>query len=174
MGRGIKIERTDKHLSYSTTSRETQHVGPDGRVARHELEGLAELAGATGDVHAEPLADAGLDEPGAEDQVGGGDGGAHEVVGAHHLGARVGLEGAEDVVLGAVGKAVEQQVDGQQQQAPGHVALRIVGRRVLLGAALLARVQREDGDARRHGRDHQVLVQGVALAEDGDVQEHDG
>lgn len=32
----------------------------------------------------------------------------------------------------------------------------------------------EDGDARGDGRDDQVLVEGVALAEDGDVQEHDG
>lgn len=149
---------TDKHLSHRTTSGESQHIGPYRRVARHELEGLAQLAGAASHVHAEPLADAGLDKPGAEDEVRGGDGGAHEVVGAHHLRPRVGLEGAEDVVLGAVGEAVKQQVNGQQQQAPGHVALLVRHRRVLLATALLARVQREDGDARRHGRDHQVLV----------------
>lgn len=39
---------------------------------------------------------------------------------------------------------------------------------------LLARVQREDGDAGGDGRDDEILVQGVALAEDGDVEEHDG
>lgn len=137
----------------------------------HKGQRLGQLARRAGHVHAEPLASARVDEIGAQDQVGGGDGGAHEVVGAHHLRARIGLERAKDVVLGAVGQAVEQQVDGEKEHAPRHVALLIRGR-VLLG--LLSRVQRKDGDARRHGRHHQVLVQRVALAEDGNVQEHDG
>jgi hypothetical protein len=37
-----------------------------------------------------------------------------------------------------------------------------------------ARVQREDGNPQGHGRHHQVLVQRVALAEDGNMEEHDG
>jgi len=41
---------------------------------------------------------------------------AHDVLGAHHLRARVGAEGREDVVLRRVGEPVEQQVDAQQQQ----------------------------------------------------------
>lgn len=43
-----------------------------------------------------------------------------------------------------------------------------------MALTLLTRVQREDGDAGRYGRHDHVLVQRVALAEDGDVQEHDG
>lgn len=75
------------------------------------------------------------------------------------------------MVLGAVGQAVKQQVDAQQEEAPG--GARVVGtRRRLL--ALLARVQGEDGDAERHGRDDEVLVQRIPPAEHGDVQEHDG
>lgn len=75
------------------------------------------------------------------------------------------------MVLRAVGQAVEEQVDAEQQQAPGRAgALGPGGRRLVL----LARVQREDGDARRDGRDDQVLVQRVALAEERDVEEHDG
>ena len=35
-------------------------------------------------------------------------------------------------------------------------------------------MEREDGDARRHGRHDEVFVEGVAAAEDGDVEEHDG
>ncbi|KAK5631994.1 hypothetical protein RRF57_007708 [Xylaria bambusicola] len=35
-------------------------------------------------------------------------------------------------------------------------------------------MQREDGDAGRHGRHDHVLVQRIPLAEDGDVQKHDG
>lgn len=147
-------------------------------MAAHEGEGLGELAGAARGVHAEPGAEAGADEPGAQDEVGGGDGRGHQVVGAHHLGAGVGLEGAEDVVLGAVGEAVEQEVDAEEEQAPGRVArlFRILSH-VLFTAAAAAgfpRVQREDRDAGRDGRDDQVLVEGVAAAEDGDVQQHDG
>lgn len=173
-GKGEKRERgegaklTDKDLPNRTARREPQHIRPNARVPRHEAQRCLELASAARDVHAEPLAHARVHEPGAQDEVGGGDGGAHQVVGAHHLGAGVGLEGAEDVVLGAVGQAVEQQVDAQQQQAPRAIAV--------TAAALpsLPRMQGEDGDASGDGRDHEVLVQRVAPAEDGDVQEHDG
>lgn len=60
------------------------------------------------------------------------------------------------MVLGAVGQAVKQQVDTQQEETPG--GARVVGphRRRLL--ALLARVQSEDGNAECHGRDNEVLV----------------
>lgn len=143
-------------------------------MSAHERERVLELAGAARDVHAQPLADAGVDEPGAEDQVCDHDGHAHEVVGAHHLGARVRLESGEDVILGTVREAVEQQIDAQQQQPPGAVPLRLRRRRRLALPALLSRVQGEHGDAGRHGRHHHVLVERVPLAEHGDVQEHDG
>lgn len=164
-----RAKLTDKDLADGPARGEPQHVGPDAGVPGHEAERGLELARGPGDVHAEVLADARVDEPGAEDEVGGRDGGAHEVVGAHHLRARVGLEGAEDVVLGAVGEAVEQEVDAEEQQAPA--AISAATRTALPG---FTRVQREDGDAGRDGGHDQVLVQGVALAEDGDVQEHDG
>lgn len=170
--RGRGRERlTYEDLSDGATGCEAQDIRPDARVSRHECQRVLELAGAAHDVHAQPLADARVDQPGAQDQVRGHDGHAHEIVGAHHLGARVGLEGAEDVVLRAVREAVEQEVDAQQQQPPGAVPLG-PGRPVAL--ALLARVQGEDGDAGRHGGHDHVLVERVALAEDGDVEEHDG
>lgn len=168
------MELTDEDLSDGATGREAENVGPHARILRHEGQRVLELAGAAGDVHAEPLADARVDQPGAQDEVRGHDGHAHEVVSAHHLGARVGLEGAEDVVLRAVGEAVEQEVNAQQQQAPRAIPLRRAAAAAAVALALLARVQREDGDAGGHGGDDHVLVQRVALLEDGDVQEHDG
>lgn len=159
-------------MAYGATRGKAKDILPHGRVTSHEGEGSAQLASATSNVHAQPVAQTSGDEPGAADEVQAGDEGAHHVVGAHHLGAAVGAEGLEDVVLGAVGEAVEEQVDAEQEQAPGRVGLVVVQRLALL--LVLARVQREDGDARRHGRHHEVLVQRVAPAEEGDVQEHDG
>lgn len=75
------------------------------------------------------------------------------------------------MVLGAVGEAVKEQVDGEQEEAPGGVGVVGHGLAVLL---LAARVQGEDGDAGSDGGDDEVLVEGVPLAEDGDVEEHDG
>jgi len=76
------------------------------------------------------------------------------------------------VVLRRVREAVEQQVDAEQQEAPRGAALE----RVRLGRVLLGRrrVQREHGDAGRHGEHDEVLVPGVAASEERDVQEHDG
>ena len=80
----------------------------------HESERVLELACAPGNVHAQPLADTRVDQPRTHDQVGDHDEHAHEVVGAHHLGARVRLEGAKDVILGTVRETVEQQINAQQ------------------------------------------------------------
>lgn len=140
-------------------------------MSRHESQRLAQLARVAGDVHAQPLADAGVHQIGAEDQVGSSDGSTHEVVRAHHLGPAVRSEGGEDVVLDTVRQAIEEQVDAQEEHSPGDVAL-VFGRGVLL--ALLSGVQREDGDAGGHGGDNKVLVQRISLAEERNVQEHDG
>lgn len=109
-------------------------------------------------------------EPGAEHEVAQRDGRAHEVVGAHHLRTSVPLEGAEDVVLGAVGEAVKEQVNAEEEHAPGHIGVRVDDGLLLLAA----RVQRKDGDAGRDARDDEVLVQRVALAKERRVEEHDG
>lgn len=164
---------TDKDLPDGAAEAEAQDVPPGARVARQEAQGGVQLAAAAGDVcHAEPLAQGGADEVGAEQQVGAGQGGAHHVVGAHHLRAAVGPELGDDVVLGAVGEPVEEQVDAEQQHAPGRLP---AVRRGLAALVLLApRVQREDGHARRHGRDDEVLLQGVPAPEERDVEKHDG
>ena len=161
---------TDENLADSPACSKTKDVFPHGRVPPHEVECSSQLAGTARDVHAQPLTDARRDQPGAQQQVQPRHHGHHHVVGAHHLRAGVGPEGLEDVVLGAVGQAVKQQIDAQEQQAPGGVGI-VRPRRLPL---LLARVQREDGDAGRHRRHDQVLVERVALAEYRDVQEHDG
>lgn len=164
---------TDENLPNGTTGREAEHVPPDGGVPRHEAQRGRELARAPGDVHAEPLADARMHQPGAQAQVPGRDGGAEQVVRAHHLRARVAPERREDVVLRRVRQPVEQQVDPQQQQAPRRVRVRVRRGAVLLRLAA-ARVQREHGDAERHGPDDKVLVHGVPAAEERGVQQHDG
>lgn len=164
---------TNKDLANGTTRRKAKDIPPDGRVAAHKSQGALQLssAAACDDVHAQPAAQTGLDEIGAEEEVQARDDSAHHVVCAHHLRARVGPKGGKDVVLGRVGQAVKEQVDAEQQQTPGCLARRRPARRLLLvGAA----VQRKDGYAGRDGRDDQVLVHGVALAEERDVQEHDG
>lgn len=120
-------------------------------------------------IHTEPLPSTGTYKPGAQNQVRSRNSGAHQVVGAHHLGPSIRLEGAEDVVLGTIREAIEQQVHAQQQQSvhaiPGLAALL---------ATRLAGVQREHRHARRHGGHNQILVQRIPALEDGDVQQHDG
>ena len=166
------MKLTDKDLPNSATGREAKHVGPDGRVAAQKGEGRGQLArGAGGLGDPEPLAGARAHEGRAEHEVAGRQQGREQVVGAHHLRARVAAEGLEDVVLRAVGQAVEEEVDAEEEEAPRGLA---GGRAAGLGMAFLARVQGEDGDAGGHGGDDEVLVERVALAEDGDVQEHDG
>lgn len=139
-------------------------------MSGHEVKSSAQLTGASHNVHAQPVTKTRGDQPGAQKQVQSRNEGAHHVVCAHHLRAGVRAEGLEDVVLGTVGQSVEEQVHGQQQQTPGGVGLL----RGLLLLVLLARVQREDSDAGGHGRNDEVLVQRVAPAVDGNMQEHDG
>lgn len=50
-------------------------------------------------------------DDGGEEKVGGCEGCRKKVLSDHHLRAGVGAEGGKDVVLGAVGEAVEEEVD---------------------------------------------------------------
>lgn len=157
-------------MAQRTASCESQNILPHGRVLCHKVNGGVHLARAAGDVHAEPLADSKGDERRASNEVQGRHGGAHDVVGAHHLRPAKRTEGLKDVILGAVGEAIKQEVDAQQQQAPGQISLL----RQLRLLVLFVRVQRENGHARSDGSHDGVLVNRVALPEDGDVEEHDG
>ena len=91
-------------------------------------------------------------------------------MGDHHLGAGVGPVRGEDVVLGAVCEAVEEEVDAEEEEAPrrglldGARAGGFFGRRGV--------VEGEDGDAGGDEEDDEVFVEGVAFAEDGQVEEH--
>lgn len=157
-------------MAQGTASCETQHILPHSRVFCHKVNGGVHLASATGDVHAKPLADSKGDERRAGNEVQGRHGSAHDVVGAHHLRPAKRAEGLKDVILGAVGEAIKQEVDAQQQQSPGQI--RLLRQLRLLG--LFIRVEREDGHASGDGGHDGVLVNRVALPEDGDVEEHDG
>lgn len=165
-----KKKLTDEDLAQSTASCEAQNIPPHSRVLCHEFNGGVHLAGTTNNVHAEPLANSKGDERRASNEVQGRHGGAHDVVGAHHLRPAKGAEGLKDVILGAVGEAIKQEVDAQQQQSPGEVCfLRQLGLFVFA-----IRVQSEDGHASSDGGHDGVLVDRVALPENGNVEEHDG
>lgn len=172
----IRRRLTNKDLSHGTTSREAQHVPPYTRMPRHEAQRGAQLArarAAHGLRHTKPLAQARGHQPGTQEQIPARQRRAHHVVGAHHLRAAIRLELGHNPVLRAVGEPVKEQVDAEQQHAPRRLSAfrgAAVRRRLLL----LARMQREDGHAHRHGQHHQVFVEGVLLAEQRDVQKHNG
>lgn len=157
-------------MSNGTASGEAQDIFPDCGISSHKGQCSAHFARVAGDVHAEPFSKASGHQPGADDEIGARNERAHHVVGAHHLRTTIRPERLKDVILGTIRQPIKQQIDPQQQQPPRRARL-LAPRRLL---ALLARVQGKHGDARRHGRDDEVLVQRVALAEDGDVEEHDG
>lgn len=147
-----------------------EDILPDSWVAAHEVQSGGQFTRAAGNVHAQPFAYACSDEIWTGEEIKPSDECAHHVVCAHHLRTAVGAESLEDVVLCAVGETIEEQVDAQEEQAPNNVGLVRLGRLL----ALLAGVEGEDGDASGHSRHDKVLVEGVALAKDGDVEEHDG
>lgn len=157
-------------MTQGTASCKAQDVLPHSGILGHELNGGVQLASATSNVHSEPLSNTGRDERRAAEEVKGRNDSAHDVVGAHHLRSAERAKRLKDVILGAVGKAIKEEVDAQQQQTPRDVCLLRPG-----GLLVLApRVEGEDGHAKRHGGHDQVLVNGVALPEDCNVEEHDG
>lgn len=172
LGGREKRELTDKDLADGSACCKAEHIFPHCWIAAHEIQRGAELACTSCDIHADPLAQSRGNKIRTTNEIQARDEGAHHVVGAHHLRARIWLERLKDKVLCAVGQAVKQQVNAQQQHAPRHIC--IVAQLGAFLLLLLARVQRKDGHASRHGGDDEVLVQRVALAKDGDVQEHDG
>lgn len=60
-----------------------------------------------------------MGEEGGEQEVEGCEGGGEKVLGDHHLGAGIGTVGSEDVVLGAIREAVEEEIDAEEEEAPG-------------------------------------------------------
>ena len=170
---GAGGERTDKDLANGAARRKAKDILPDSWIPRHEIQRGTHLPRATSDIHTKPLPHAGGDEIRVEQEVRARDDRAHDVIGDHHLRPRVGAEGREDVVLGAVRQAVEQEVDAEQEEPPGRVRPVVGG--AFAAAVLLpaARVQRKDGHAGGDGRDDEVLVQGVPLPKHRDMQKHD-
>lgn len=161
---------TDEDLTQGTTSCKAQNVLPHSGILGHELNGRIQLASAASNVHSEPLSSTGRDERRAAEEVKGRNDGAHDVVGAHHLRPAERAKRLKDVILGTVGKTIKEEVDTQQQQTPRDVCLLGPG-----GLLMLApRVEGEDGNAECHGGHDQVLVDGIALPEDCNVEEHDG
>lgn len=112
---GFCGRRTDEDLTQSTASCKAQNVLPHSGILGHEFNGRIQLASATSNVHSEPLSNTSRDERRATKEVKRRDDGAHDVVGAHHLRPAERAKRLKDVILGAVGKAIKEQVDTQQQ-----------------------------------------------------------
>ena len=81
-------------------------------MASHEGERGRELVGLGGRGQREERGERRGGEIGRGEQVEGCEGGGEEVLRDHHLRAGVGAVGREDVVLGCVCEAVEEEVDG--------------------------------------------------------------
>lgn len=94
-------------MAHSATGSEGEDGGEDGGVSLDEGEGSSEFGGGGGG----GVEGRGCGEEGGEEEVGGCEEGGEYVLRDHHLGAGVGAMGGEDVVLGAVCEAVEEEVD---------------------------------------------------------------
>lgn len=104
-------ELTDEDLADSTACSEAEDVLPNSRISCCEGERSLELACVTSDIHTKPVTNTSGHEPRAADEIQSCNECAHQVVGAHHLWSRIWSECLEDVILGAVGQAVKQQVN---------------------------------------------------------------
>lgn len=135
----------------------------------HKRQRARQLPRAPRHVHPKPQPKRRAHQPRAQQQVPARERRRQQVIRRHHLRARVRLKRLKDVILRAIRQAIKQQVHRQQQHAPRR--LPAVARRLLPPGA---RVQRKHRHPRRDRRDDAVLVQRVALAEHGDVQQHDG
>lgn len=100
----------DEDLADGATGGEAEDRGADRRVAPDEGRCGEEFVGVAGGE-----ADRGGErvhcQGGGKEHVGCCEEGGEEVLGDHHLRAGIGAIGGENVVLGAVGKAVEEEVD---------------------------------------------------------------
>ena len=144
------MKHTDEHLADSTAHRKAHDIVPHAGMPAHKSQSGGEFAAVSWvEIHAEILADAGVDEVRGEGEVGEREQCAEEIVGAHHGRTFVIGRKLEDVVLRGVGEAVEEQVHGEQEQAPRNVAIGVSGRLGGFGA----RVQRENSDAAGDGKD---------------------
>jgi len=77
----------------------------------------------------------------------------------------------EDVVLHGVCGAVKEEVDSEEEEAPGGTCLCTLGLLLAGGGGV---VESEDCHLRGDGGDDSVLVEGVGSLGDGQVQGHDG
>lgn len=103
----------DEDLAYPAREGEEEDFAEDGGVGAEEGEGGGEFvaiaASGGGEVEEE-----GEEVRGAE-EVERGESGGEQVQSRHHLRAGVGAEAGVDVVLGGVGQAVEEEVDGEEE-----------------------------------------------------------
>ena len=95
-------------MAYSAASGEGEDCGEDSGVALDEGDGGGEFGGG-GECGGGVEGRGG--EEGGEKKVGGCEEGGEDVLRDHHLWAGVGAVSAEDVVLGAVCEAVEEEID---------------------------------------------------------------
>lgn len=103
-------------------------------------------------------------------------GGTEQVLGAHHLRTRKRLEGLKDVILGGIGKAVEQQIHGQEKETPAtvsriHHPVLIQFRCIGLRAAIETAVGSRPRLIQRRRFAHRLKSRGVPFGKNGRVME---
>lgn len=146
----------DEDLADGAARREAEYVPADGGVCGCEGEGVGELAVTRGG-EAEPGAEGCAGDVGGDEEVADGEGGAHDVLRAHHLWAGEAFECAEDLVLHGVREAVEEEIYAEEEEADGlgGVGAEALFRGFLCGGGV---VQGEDGNAEGDAADDEVFV----------------
>ena len=158
-------------MADGATEGEEKDIVADRGVACEERQGGGEFVGGGW------LGESGEEgewDMGREEEVGGHEEEGEKVGDCHHLrggDAAIAVGGGEDVVLGCVGEAVEEKVDGQEGEAVvGGRGCVFRGGEVGFGWV----VEGEESDARCDGEDDKIFAEWVAALVKDDVQEHDG
>lgn len=107
----------DKDLTNGAAGGEGKDGVADRGVAPDEGQCVIELVGIGGG-EVEEGRKGGGGEVWGEKEVGGCEEGGEEVLGDHHLRARIGAIGSEDMVLGAVGESIEEEVYAKKEETP--------------------------------------------------------
>lgn len=150
----------NKELANSTARRKSKNVFQRLRVAREERNSPKQLSlsgGGNGEGE-EVMHNAALRDMRHNQEVCGSQYSGEHILRDHHLGpgeAGVQLGRREDVVLCGVGQAVEEEIDGQQEDTPSG------GSRLLLSGDFLASsrvVQTKSCDAEGDHQDNTVLI----------------
>ena len=107
----------DEDLSDGTASCETKDVFVNRRMPVEKCKGRRELI-SVGEREAEEGGNRAACKERGNDKIACRQESREEILGDHHLRARVGAVGTENVVLSAVRETVKKKIDAQEKQSP--------------------------------------------------------